>query len=299
MRKIKIITDSCSDLNGALLEKYDIDYAKMSTVHNGVESPAYLTWSDDEAHNLYELMRNGERITTAQVSIEEFQRIFDKYISEGFDIIYIACSSKQSGSVNTGYVVAQKILADNPDVKIACIDSQNASLGVGMIAIEAAKLVQEGKSFEEVVERVMAVRKTVNQYVTVNSLTALKRAGRVKGPAAFFGNLLGVKPILISDKNGTQAAYKKVKGRQASFAEIVAMLKSTIKNPQEQTVYIAHADCTKEEVDMLVNMVKEQIDCKDIFVGYIGPIIGASIGPSAVGVWGFGETVTFEIGETK
>lgn len=299
MRKIKIITDSCSDLNGALLEKYDIDYAKMSIVHNGVEAPACITWTDEEAHNLYELMRNGERITTAQVSIEEFQRIFDKYIKEGFDIIYIGCSSKQSGSVNTGYVVAQKILADNPDVKIACIDSQNASLGVGMVAIEAAKLVQEGKSFDQIVEHTMAIRKTVNQYVTVNSLTALKRAGRVKGPAAFFGNLMGIKPILISDKNGTQAAYKKVKGRQASFAEIVALLKSTIKNPQEQTVYIAHADCQKEEVDMLVNMVKEQIDCKDVFVGYIGPIIGASIGPSAVGVWGFGETVTFEIGETK
>ncbi|MBQ8914820.1 MAG: DegV family protein [Clostridia bacterium] len=299
MRKIKIIADSCSDLSKELLEKYDIDYAKMTTVYNGVESPADLYWSQEDAHKFYDIMRNGERITTAQVSMEEFQNIFSKYLNEGYDIIYIACASKQSSSVNTGNVVASKLLEENADAKITCIDSLNASLGIALLAVEASKMVNAGQDYDTVVNNVISLRKKINQFVTVHSLTFLKRAGRVKGAAAFFGNLMGVKPILISDANGEQAAYKKVKGRQNSFNEIVSMLKSVIKDPENQTVYIAHADCSQEEIDTLVSLVKAQINCKDVFVGCIGPIIGASIGPDAVGVWGIGEEVTFINGETK
>ena len=123
MRKVKIITDSCADLSAELLKKYNIDYAKMSTVEDGVESPALLTWSADDAHKLYDTIRGGKRITTAQVSVEEFNRIFTQYLDEGYDIVYIGCSSKQSGSVNTGRVTAQKLLSKYPGASIFCIDS--------------------------------------------------------------------------------------------------------------------------------------------------------------------------------
>ena len=297
MRKVKIITDSCSDLNAEQLARYDIDYARMSTVYNGKETPALLTWSEDEVHTLYNIMREGNRITTAQVSVEEFQRIFEMYLKQDMDIVYIGCSSRSSGSVNTGFVVAKKMIESYPESKIICIDSLNASMGIGMLAIEAAKMANNGASATEIESHILSIRKKVNQYVTVHSLDALKRAGRVKGSAAFFGNLMGVKPIIIADANGDQAAYKKVKGRQKSFEEIVAILKSTIIEPEKQTIYLTHADCAKEEIDGLVALIKQEIPCLDVEVGYIGPIIGASIGPDAVGIWGFGQEVTYKIGD--
>lgn len=297
MRNVKIITDSCADLTAEQLVRYDIDYAKMSTVYNGVESPALLTWSEDEAHALYNIMRDGNRITTAQVSVEEFQRIFELYLKQDMDIVYIGCSSRSSGSVNTGFVVAKKMTESYPDGKIICIDSLNASVGIGMLAIEAAKMAKNGSTAEEIEAHILSVRNKVNQYVTVHSLDALKRAGRVKGSAAFFGNLMGVKPILISDANGDVVAYKKVKGRQKSFEEIVAMLKASIVDPEDQVIYFTHADCSREEVDTLVNLIKQEIPCKDVEVGLIGPIIGASIGPDAVGIWGFGQEVTYKNGD--
>ena len=297
MRKVKIITDSCSDLTAEQLTKYDIDYAKMSTVYNGVESPALLTWSDDEVHRLYNIMREGNRITTAQVSVEEFQRIFEEYLKRDMDIVYIGCSSKSSGSVNTGFVIAKKMMEAYLGSTIICIDSLNASMGEGMLAIEAAKMANEGASAKEIEAHILSVRKKVNQYVTVHSLDALKRAGRVKGSAAFFGNLMGVKPIIIADANGDQAAYKKVKGRQKSSEEIVAMLKASIVDPEKQVIYFTHADCSKDEVDTLVSLIKREIPCRDVEVGYIGPIIGASIGPDAVAIWGFGQEITYRIGD--
>ncbi len=297
MRKVKIITDSCSDLSAELLQKYDIDYAKMSTICDGEEAPALLEWSREDAHRLYDTIRGGTRITTAQAGPAEFTRIFTKYLEEGFDIVYIGCSTKQSGSVNTGYVIAEELLEDYPDAKIFCIDSQNASLGEGMLAIEAAKLAADGKDAEEINAYILGIRKKVQEFVTVHTLDHLKKAGRVSASSAFFGNLLGVKPIIVSDVDGVQAAYKKVKGRQNSFREIVSLLKENIVDSEQQTVYIAHADCGEDEINTLITLVKQQIKCKDVYVGCIGPIIGASIGPDAVGVWGFGNTVTFSAGE--
>ncbi len=297
MRKVKIVTDSCSDLNLEQLNKYGIAFAKMSTSCDGVESVATLMWTEDEVHALYNKMRDGKRIITAQVSVEEFQRIFEEYLKMDMDIVYIGCSSKQSGSVNTGFVTAKKLMEQYEGSTIICIDSLNASMGEGMLAIEAAKMANNDASATEIEAHILAIRKKVNQYVTVHSLDALKRAGRVKGSAAFFGNLMGVKPIIIADANGDQAAYKKVKGRQKSFEEIVALLKSTIIEPENQTIYLTHADCAKEEIDGLVELIKKEIPCLDVEVGYIGPIIGASIGPDAVGIWGFGQKVTYKIGD--
>ena len=297
MRKVKVIADSCSDLNVEQLNKYDIDFAKMSTSCDGVESVATLSWTEDEVHDLYNTMRDGKRIITAQVSVEEFQRIFEEYLKQDMDIVYIGCSSKQSGSVNTGFVTAKKLMEKYEGSTIICIDSLNASMGEGMLAIEAAKMANDGASAKEIEAHILSIRKKVNQYVTVHSLDALKRAGRVKGSAAFFGNLMGVKPIIIADANGDQAAYKKVKGRQKSFEEIVAMLKASIIEPEKQTIYLTHADCAREEIDGLVELIKKEIPCLGVEVGYIGPIIGASIGPDAVGIWGFGQEVTYKIGD--
>ena len=299
MKPVKIITDSCADLTGELLEKYNIDYAKMRYTYSGTEKEAILTWSEEQIHELYNVMRAGERVTTAQVPADEYTQIFTKYIEAGYDIVSISCSSKQSSSVNTSYVVRDELMAKYEGAKILCIDSLNSCVPLGALVIEAAKMAEAGKSADEIYEWVMANRKKVLQFATVHSLKTMHKAGRVKGATAFFGNLLGVKPILINDVNGYQTGYKKVKGRQNSFQEIVNLLKENILNAEEQTVFLAHADCSKEEVDLLKNMVKEAIPCKDIYVSYIGPIIGGTVGPDTVCLCAFGKDVTFSAEESK
>lgn len=294
MRKVKIITDSCADLSAEQLKSYDIDYAKMSTILDGKESPALLTWSDDEVHKFYDTIRSGKRFTTAQVTVEEFNRIFTQYLDAGYDIVYIACSSKQSGSVNTGFVTAKKLLEKYPDSSIYCIDSLNATIGEGMLAMKASQLVSQGKSAEEINDYILSIRKNVQEFATVHTLEHLRKSGRVSASSAFFGNLMGIKPILVADKSGRQAAFKKVKGRQNSLVEIVKLLKENITEPESQTVYISHADCAANEVEELKNLIKTEIAPKDIVVGYIGPIVGASTGPDTIGVWGFGKPVTFD-----
>lgn len=299
MRKIQVLTDSCSDLSGELLERYGIDYCRMNTVYREKETEASLLWEYYTPHEFYDIMRGGERVKTTQVPPEEFSRVFGSYLARGYDIVYVGCSSKQSGSVNTARVISRKLLETYADARIVCIDSLNASIGEGILAILAAELVVQGLSIDEIEERVNASRKHLNQFVTVHSLDALKRAGRVTASAAFFGNLMGVKPILISDADGVQTPIKKVKGRMNSFREAVALLKEAVIDPEEQTVYIAHADCSEIELETMKVLLRESIPCREIVTVYIGPIIGASIGPDAIGIWAFGNEVTYRVGEAK
>ncbi|MBR4256795.1 MAG: DegV family protein [Clostridia bacterium] len=297
MRKVQIITDSCSDLTVELMEKYGVDYAQMNTVFEGKTSPADLSWTESDVHSLYGLMRDGNRVTTTQVPIDEFDRVFRKYLAKDCDIVYIGCSLKQSGSVNTAKILAEELEREFPGSKISCIDSFHASMGEGILALDAAEFAKNGKTVDEITEYVLDRRKYMNQFATVHTLDFLRKAGRVKASSAFFGNLLGVKPIIIADADGEQAAIKKVKGRAGSIKEIVTLLKETITDPEDQTVYVAHADCAADEVNMLVDLIKSEIKCKDVYVGYIGPIIGASIGPDALAIFAFGKEITFRIAE--
>ncbi|MBQ6053459.1 MAG: DegV family protein [Clostridia bacterium] len=297
MRKLQIITDSCSDLTPELMERYHIDYAQMNTVYEGRTAPADLAWNEQDVHNFYNIMREGGRITTTQVPVEEFNRIFRKYLDEDCDIVYIGCSLKQSGSVNTASMLAKKLTEEYPGSTIRCINSLRASMGIGMLAIEAAKFAENCTTADETADYISTKLNNVHEFCTVNTLDHLKRAGRIKASSAFFGNLLGVKPIIVADADGEQAAYKKIKGRLSSLSEIVALLQEHITEAEKQTVYLAHADCNREEIDELKEMIHRRIPCKDIYTGYIGPIIGASIGPDAVAVFAFGDEQTFRIGE--
>ncbi len=295
MRKIKIITDSCSDLDIDLLNKYDIDYVKMNTVYQNKEEKATLTWDWKKPHDFYSIMRNGERITTTQVPQDEFVEVFTKYLDLGYDIIYIGCALKQSGSVNTGKVVARDLLEQDKykDAKIACIDSLNATCGEGLLCLYASSLVSGDINFEEAVKRIEDNRNKVVEYATVATLDWLRKSGRVTASKAFFGNLFQVKPILIADAHGAQTAYKKAKGRKNALTMIVDLLKENIIDSEDQTIFIGHADCSEEEINIVKDYIKQTINCKDIYVLPIGPIVGASVGPDTIGVWAFGKEVTY------
>lgn len=290
MEKVKIFTDSCSDLSKDLREKYDIEYVKMNTVYNGEEMEANLDWVEYTPKEFYDIMRNGERITTTQVPSQVFETEFTKVLEEGYDIVYIGCSSKLSGSVEMGKVVSKNLLKKYPDRKIHCINSLNACMGEGLLAIKASQFREEGMNADEIAISIKKIRNNVNQYATVHTLDALKRAGRVKATSAFFGNLLGVKPVIISNTEGDNVPIKKAKGRFNSMQEIVNLTVENITDADDQCVYITHAD-SKDDAVELEKMIKAKLPNIETYIGYIGPIIGASIGPEALAIFSFGKSV--------
>ena len=290
MRKVKVVTDSCSDMIKELRDKYSIDYLMMNTVRDGKETPASLDWEFYSPQDLYDTLRDGNRVTTTQVPAQTFDKKFREYLEEGWDVVYVGCSSKLSGSVNTASVIAKELLNDYPDGKIVVVDAINACMGEAQVAIKAAKLRDQGLSAEEIADQVNAVRNNVNQFVAVDSLNMLKAAGRVQGDDSYFGNLLGVKPIIISNTVGDNVPIKKVKGRVKMLEELAQLTVDAILDPEDQEILIAHADCEEDALE-LKELVEEKIPSANIYIGYIGPIIGASIGADAIGIFCWGKNV--------
>lgn len=295
MKKFVIIADSTCDLGKDLRELYDIDYVKMNIVVDGKEMPASLDWEQYSAKELYDWMRNGKRVFTTQVPYDEFKNLFTKYLDAKMDILYISCSSALSGSINIANSVKEELLKNYNNANIVCFDSLCASLGQGALCIEAAKKRQEGCDLAATVEYLKSIRLDINQFCTVGSLTYLKNAGRVKASSAFFGNLFGVKPIIISDAKGQNYAFKKVKGRKGSLNELLDMLRTNGVNVADQVIYISHADCI-EDANYLKEQIENEYHPKDIYVNYIGPIVGGSTGPDTIAIYAFGKTVTI-VGE--
>lgn len=292
MAKYKIFTDSCSDLSTATRKKYDIEYVHMGIVVDGVEKSADLDWQEYSPEEFYGWLKAGKHVKTTQVSVPEFLDRFTPALKEGYDIIYIACSSKLSGSVNTcKTLVIPQLLELFPDRKIVAIDTLNATACEGMMAIKASELRKEGKTLEEVVDWIEENKLRFNFFATVDTLTYLKAAGRIKGAKAFFGNIMGVKPIFISDAAGNNSVIKKAKGTKNSIEEIIAAVKEAIEPGEWAEVYVGQG-MAQDRAEIIKKRLEEELNIKAT-IFWIGPIVGTTCGPGVFVGCCFGKEVTF------
>ena len=292
MKDFIIYTDSTSDLDKNLREAFDIRYIPMNYIVDDNEYVASLDWENHSVRDFYNLMRNGKRVFTTQVPKNLYQDAFSAAVAEGKDVLYISCSSALSSSINTAMLVAKEMKEENPDAGFYCVDSLISSLGQGYLVMEASRMRKEGKSAEETAKHIESIRLCMNQCGTVASMEYLKRAGRVTASKAFFGNLFGVKPIIISDRKGQNYAYKKVKGTAASRQAIAEHIKEAADGNFD-TLYITHADCL-EDAEALRDIILSVAPFKNVIMGTVGPIVGASVGPGTLIAFCFGKEVMIE-----
>ncbi len=293
MNEYVIFIDSTGDLPLDLRKEYDIDYCPMMLNIDGKDVIASLDYDQGYSpKELYDLMRNGTRVFTSQVPNQTFLDKFEPVLKEGKDILYIGCSSKLSASVAAAELLAKNHLRPTyPERKIVCYDSKLACYGQGEMAIYASNLRKEGKSLDEVVAWLDANMFRFNQFATVATLSYLKRAGRVSAGSAFFGNMFGVKPILISDCQGQNFAVEKVKGTKPSLNRLVELALDAAENPDGKTFYICHADDEAAAKYVQGEILRLAPKAKT-YLGPLGPIIGASTGPGTTAVYVFGKEVT-------
>lgn len=294
MKEYKIITDSASDLGREMRENLDVDYLKMYVNWDGTEKECNLDWTEFSPQSFYGGLAEGKVYKTAQVPLEKYLECFEENAKNGVDILYIGCSSALSSSVNTSYIARDEVLRRYPGTKIYCIDALNACLGLGLIVYHAANLKKEGKTIDEVAAWLEENKLCINQLATVEDLKYLRRSGRISGMSATMGNLLKLKPIIISDAKGQNVSVAKVKGRALSMQTLVNMAKEKIVNPEEQIIFISHGDCIKDATEFKDMLVKE-LGCKDTYINYFGPTVGATIGPNSLGVYFFGQKVTYAL----
>lgn len=298
MAKYQIFTDSCSDLSTELRRELGVEYCHMGLVVDGEEKSADLDWKEYTPEEFYGWLSSGRKMKTTQVSIPEFIACFTPFLEKGIDILYLACSSALSGSVNVFELAKQELLEKFPDRKMIAVDTLTAAYTEGLLVRMAAAKQQEGLSIEELVKWVEDNKFKFNQFATVDTLTFLKNAGRIKGGKAFMGNLLGMKPIFISDRKGNNLTIKTVRGSKNSWNELFDGVKNSIDLAANPTIIIGQGMAMEPAQKLKERFEAEIPGCK-VEITWIGPIIGTTCGPGVLATFCYGKEVERFEGDGK
>ena len=290
MAKYQIFTDSSCDLSTELRKANNIEYFYFGLVVDGVEYKADLDWQEYTQEEFYGWLSAGKKVKTTQVSMEEVLLKVRPYFEKGIDIIYIGCSSALTGSMNLFELAKQQLMEEFPDRKMIGVDSLAAACTLGMMVLDAAKEQKKGLSIDELQQWVLYNRFFYNQFATVDTLTYLKAAGRIKGAAAFFGNIMGVKPIFISDRKGNNLTINKVKGTKASLNELFEDVKAAMVPGVTEEIFIGQG-MAQDRAELLKKRVEDELHIKAT-IQWIGPIVGTTCGPGVIATFCKGKEVT-------
>jgi DegV family protein with EDD domain len=288
----QIFTDSSTDLSKELREQHNIQYFRMEIVIKGEVKPADMDWEVYSPEELYGWIKDlNNHCKTSLITYGEYLKRCEEYLEKGIDILYIACTTALSGSLNTFRLVKEELQEKYPERKIIGIDGKRANMSLGLIVLHAAELQEQGKSIEEVEQWVYDNQQYFHEVGSLETLTYLKAAGRVSGAAAFFGNLISLKPIIMFDVHGHNYVFKKVRGSKAALEASFEYIKENI-NERTKVCYVGQA-MAKDAQAYFKKRIEEELNIP-VKEFWIGPIVGISCGPGMYGVFFEGKEVTVD-----
>ena len=156
-------------------------------------------------------------------------------------------------------------------------------MGEGLFVLKAAKMLSEGKSFDEIADTILKERDTMCQFFTVDDLEYLKRGGRVSGTAAFIGSLLNIKPILRGDETGRIIVCGKVRGMKQSLLTLADKY-DKLALDKNADISIAHAD-NETDTDALIELLRKKGFTGNCYKVIYEPVTGAHVGPGTVALF--------------
>ena len=283
-----ILTDSSADLSDDMARKLDVQVLPLGFT---LEEHTYHNYPDNremDPHLFYERLRKGDLATTNAVNVAQYTEALEPLLRAGQDVLVLAFSSGLSATYSSSLAAVEELSARYPERKLYTVDTLCASLGQGLLVWYAARERARGRSIEEVRDWAEAHKLNICHQFTVDDLYFLKRGGRVSAATAVVGSMLQIKPVLHVDNEGHLINIGKARGRTASLKALVDRMEQTVTDPAEQTVFISHGDCL-EDAHLVAGMVKERFGVKDVYINYVGPVIGAHTGPGIVALFYVGK----------
>ena len=280
----KIITDSCCDLTAEMVAQCELSVANLSVEMDG------RVYSNEEMTpvELYTHLRNGKLPRTAAVNPDGWAALIRPALRAGQDVLVLAFSSGLSATYQSAVIAAGELREEFPDRKLLVIDTLCASIGQGLLVYTAAKLRDQGKTIDEVAAWVEDHKKNVCHWVTVEDLMHLKRGGRVSAATAVVGTMLSIKPIIRVDDEGKLENLAKARGRKASLNYLLDRMAETFDPELSDTVFIGHGDCLAD-AQTLESAIRSRFGVKNVYINYVGAVIGAHTGPGVAVIGFFGK----------
>ncbi|MDP4143767.1 MAG: DegV family protein [Bacillota bacterium] len=276
MQKIAIITDTTCDLSMETIEKYNIHVLCFRIIYKDRE---YLDKVEITSQEVYDNLKN-EIPGSSMPALQDMEDLYDRLEKEGYThAIAVTLSTGLSGIYNGLSLVSE----NHPNIKSFICDSKSISLGEGALVEECAKLVVEGKTFEEIIQAIPSIQKRIHLFFVVGTLEYLKKGGRIGKVSGTIGELLNIKPIISVDDDGKYFTYDKVRGRKQSLNKLMEIAEG-ILSEKKYKIYMMHGD-GEEDAKKVFDKIKIHPNVvSSEFGGCISPVSGVHSGPGLVGL---------------
>lgn len=282
---------STADLSKEHFEKRDIKYICFHFEIDGTE------YQDDLGKSIsldkfYQMMADGAMTRTSQVSVGEYEEYFEKFLSQGKDVLHLTLSSGISGTYNSAMIAKAALEEKYPDRKLYVVDSLAASAGFGLLMDKLADLRDSGMSIDEVYNWAEENKLNCNHWFFVSTLKYLVRNGRVSKAAGAIGNVLNICPLLNVDNVGKLIVRSKVRGKNAVMKAQVQKMVELAENGADYDgeCFISNSHCY-EDARAVADMIEEKFPKLKgrVKIFDIGTTIGSHTGPGTVALFFWGQ----------
>lgn len=286
----EIIVDSAANIPADLVKKFKIKVLSFVNLVNGKEVTCFdPDLSEEEERQkgkeYYDAIRSGAEIKTGLISSGIFEDTFREILEQDKDILYFSLSKNISGNYNSARIAAEELMDSGEySHKIRLIDSLNASLAQGILAIYASEMRDKGMAFDDVADELETYPARMNGVFTVGDLKYLSRTGRISGTSALIGNVLSIKPILRGNKDGYIVQYKKCRGRKSALNELISLVCDNIVDSENQIIGIAHADAYEDSL-YIMEQIQKRIKVRDFINTSYDFCTGSHVGPDTIALF--------------
>ncbi|GAK01171.1 DegV family protein [Geomicrobium sp. JCM 19055] len=270
MDKIKIVTDSTTDLPEEVLEHHQVTVVPLTIL---IDNNSYKDGVDLNPDRFFRMMREAEELPkTSQPSLGELIETYEELGKDGSQILSIHMTSGMSGTYK-----AASIAAEQADADVTVVDSTFIANALGFQVIEAATMASEGKSMDEILERLDHVRKNSKIFVVVSTLENLLKGGRIGRGKAFIGSLLKLKPIAALE-DGVYTPVTKVRTQNQVVQTLMNHFKQDTEGKIVKGVSISHANGLE-----LAHKLREKLSEHKVSIQSTTPVISTHTGEGAIG----------------
>jgi DegV family protein with EDD domain len=286
--RVVVLTDSTSDLRPAIARRQGIRIIPLSVLFG---RQVYRDGVDLQPDDFYAKLTASDQLpTTSPPSKGEFLEHYQRLVGAA-DVLSIHISAKQSKTLEfagqaaeEGHEEFERLRSEEGQqgpVRIRLVDSWFNSIGLGMLAVFAARMLRRGLELDEVADRLEDIRGRCQMLFVVNTLEYLQKGGRIGKAQALLGSLLGIKPIL-GMVDGEVVPVDKVRGGRKVQTRLVEILGERLSADQPIIAGMAHAIAPKW-AGRLHQLIEERFQVAEVFQAAIGPVVGTHVGPGCVG----------------
>lgn len=283
MSKIKIMTDSASDISSADEQKYSIEVIPFPIT---LGDKTYISRVDFDNEQFFDLMVQYDEIPkTAQITPFQFQEIYLRQAQEGVtDLIMVLINSKGSSTYNNSVLAIDMFYDEYPQYRdvlhIHSFDGMGYNALYGALVVHAAQMCADGASLESILGYLEDILPRREIYFGIYDLKYAAKSGRIPTAAAFVGTALNLKPVMrIFDQSITTAA--KCRGERKLVEKVAQMsIEDMESGAPYEIVYGNDAGCLEE----LRRLMVLKLGYEPSAVYQIGAAVAANSGPRVVGV---------------